>query len=77
MSLTPDPAITGLSDEERELLIEVLCALRYVRGREWLAASRRADERGERRPGLGHLQLPELQRLARRLGGRAKHWMEQ
>lgn len=76
MSLTPDPAITGLSDGERELLVEALCALRYVRGREWLAACRCAEERGRRRPGQAAMQLPEMKRLARRLGGRALHWME-
>lgn len=76
MSLEPDPAITGLSDEERELLVEALCALRYVRGREWLAASASAVDRGKRRPGFERLQVAEMKRLARRLGGQAAHWME-
>lgn len=76
MKTTPDPAITGLSDEERALLVEALCALRYVRGREWLAACRRANERGQRRPGQAGMQFAEIKRLARRLGGRALHWME-
>lgn len=61
MSLKPDPAITGLSDEERALLTEALCALRYVRGREWRAACHLADELGKRRPGLARLRIPGLQ----------------
>lgn len=74
MSLTPDLAITGLSEDERALLIEALCALRDARGRDWRDACRRADELRRRRPGLARMRLPELTRLARRLGGRAAHW---
>lgn len=73
---TPDPAITGLSDQERALLVEALCALRHVRCREWLAACQRADELRRRRPGQATMRLPEVKRLARRLGGRALHWTE-
>lgn len=72
----PDSAIAGLADEDRKLLVEALCALRDARGREWLAACHRADELGRRKPGLARLRLDELKRLARRLGGRADHWME-
>jgi len=33
MTKRPDPAITGLSDDERQILVEALTALRAERGR--------------------------------------------
>jgi len=66
----------GLSAEERVLLGEAFSALRRERGKAWIAACHRADERGKRRPGLQTAGIDEIKRLARRFGTTALHWME-
>ena len=65
-----------LTEGERALLGEALSALREARGRAWLAACRRADEQGTRRPGLRTAGIEEIKRLARRFGTQAPHWTE-
>ncbi len=68
--------VDGLSAEERALLAEAFSALRRERGKSWLEACRRADERGKRRPGLRTAGIEETKRLARRFGTKALHWTE-
>ena len=65
-----------LTEQERALLGEAFSTLREARGRAWLAACRRADEQGKRRPGLRTAGIEEIKRLARRFGTTAPHWME-
>lgn len=69
--------IEGLSDDERGLLIEALRALRHERGQAWNAACDAAEVAGKRRPLLRPAGIDDIQRLARRLGGRATHWSEE
>jgi len=57
-------------------LVKALSALRYERGRAWLSACRSADMAGARKPSLQRYGIVDIQRLARRLGGQAKHWTE-
>ncbi len=64
------------SAEERALLGEAFSALRRERGKAWIDACRRADERGKRRPGLRTAGIDEIKRLARRFGTKAQHWTE-
>ncbi len=66
----------GCNAEERALLGEAFSALRRERGKAWLDACRRADERGKRRPGLRTAGIEEIKRLARRFGTKALHWTE-
>lgn len=72
----PDPTITGLDEADRALLIEALTALRDRRGREWNAACDHAEHLGKRRPSLAPYGIDAIVRLARRLGGDAKHWLD-
>lgn len=72
----PDPAITGLDDDDRALLVEALTALRDRRGREWNAACDLAEAAGKRRPPLAPYRINAIVRLARRLGGDAPHWLD-
>ena len=74
-SLAPSP-VSGLDDRERSLLVAALIALRHERGREWRAACARATERDQAEPPLDEDGIEEIKRLARRLGGEARHWME-
>lgn len=76
MRQTRDPAITGLDDDDRELLITGLTALREVHGRQWREACDRAARKGAAEPPLPAYDINEIQQLARRLGGEAKHWSE-
>ena len=71
-----DPAIAGLSNAERELLIEALCALRDARGRAWNIACDQAEREGKRRPSIKRYGIEAIVRLARRLGGDAPHRLE-
>jgi hypothetical protein len=74
--MVPEP-VEGLNDEERALLIEALTVLRRERGRAWNKACDDALAAGrKRRPSLAPFGIEEIKRLARRLGGRAKHWTE-
>ena len=66
----------GCSAEDRALLEEAFSALRRERGKAWIDACRRADERGKRRPGLRTAGIDEIKRLARRFGTKALHWTE-
>jgi len=72
----PEP-VSGLSEEERALLGEALRALRRERGQAWNAACDAAEARGRRRPSLRSYGIGEIKRLARRLGVRATHWLEE
>jgi len=65
-----------LSAEERALLGEAFSALRRERGKAWIDACHRADERGKRRPGLQMAGIKEIKRLAQRFGTKALHWTE-
>lgn len=71
-----DPAIAGLDDDDRELLIAGLTALRDVRGRQWRETCDRAARKGAAEPPLPAYGIEEIKQLARRLGGEAKHWSE-
>lgn len=75
---TAEP-ITGLSDDERKLLIEGLTALRRVRGQAWNIACDVAEAHGKRPPPLRHFGIDDIKRLARRIGGRAAntYWLEE
>lgn len=66
--------IDGLKDEERQLLGEALRALRRERGLAWNAACDAAAAMGKRAPSLRRFGIPEIKRLARRLGVGATHW---
>jgi len=66
----------GLSEAEQALLGEAFNALRRERGKAWIDACQRADERGKRRPGLRTAGIDEIKRLARRFGTKALHWTE-
>ena len=68
--------ISGLSDEERALLGAALRALRRERGAAWNAACDRAEAQAKRAPSLRAYGIPEIRRLARRLGVGATHWLE-
>lgn len=70
------PGITGLDDDERALLIAGLTALRFERGKAWLAACGRAVEHGRAEPPLEDCGIDAIVSLARRLGGNAPHWSE-
>ena len=70
-------SVEGLSDDERELLIEALRALRHQRGKAWNAACDAALAVSKRQPSLRSAGIDDIQRLARRLGGRASHWSEE
>lgn len=72
----PTP-VEGLSDDELKLLIEALRALRHQRGKAWNAACDAALAAGKRQPSLRSAGIEDIQRLARRLGGRATHWSEE
>jgi len=76
MTKRPDPAITGLSDDERQILVEALTALRAERGRAWNGACDLAVELGRREPEVDDYGIDAIKRLARRLGGEARHWLE-
>ncbi|OQS32947.1 hypothetical protein B0T45_20940 [Chromobacterium haemolyticum] len=72
---TNDP-IARLSDSERKLLLKALCALRYERERSWMNACRSAYAEGRPEPPIERYGIDEIQKLARRLGGRALHWTQ-
>jgi hypothetical protein len=74
----PEP-IDGLSDDERNLLIEGLKALRRERGQAWNVACDAAVANGKRQPSLRQFGIDDIKRLARRLGGSAAHthWLEE
>lgn len=74
MRRTPDPAITGLDDDDRELLVAGLTALREVRGRQWRDGCDRAARKGATEPPLPAYGIDEIRQLTQRLGGEAKHW---
>ena len=76
MTRRPDPAITGLSDDERQTLVDALTALRVERGRAWNGACNLAVELGRREPKVDAYGIDAIKRLARRLGGEALHWLE-
>ena len=69
--------VSGLSDDERALLGEALRALRRERGAAWNVACDAAEARGKRSPSLRAYGIWDITRLARRLGVRAAHWMEE
>ena len=71
-----DEPIEGLNDDERALLVKGLCALRYHRGRDWRRACHFAAEAGRPEPPLDTDGIEQIKRLARRLGGKARHWTE-
>ena len=75
---TAEP-ITGLSDDERKLLIEALTALRLVRGQAWNLACDAAEAHRKRPPSLRQFGIDDIKRLARRIGGRSAHthWLEE
>ena len=68
--------VAGLDSEERALLVAALVALRYERGRQWREACRIADDRGDIEPPLDAYGIEQIKRLACRLGGEARHWMD-
>jgi hypothetical protein len=68
--------VSGLDSEERALLVAALVALRHERGRDWREACRIADDRGDMEPRLDAYGIEQIKRLARRLGGEARHWMD-
>ena len=67
--------IDGLNDNERDLLVQGLLALRLERGKAWNAACDAAA--GKRRPSLRPFGIEEIRRLARRFGVKTTHWMEE
>lgn len=69
--------IDGLSDEERELLIAALRALRTERGKAWNVACDVAELAGKRPPSLRRYGIDQIKRMARRLGGGVTHWTEE
>ena len=68
--------IEGLSEDERKLLGEALCALRAERGKAWNTACDAAEAAGKRRPSLRPYGIDDIKRLARRLGAGPTHWTE-
>ena len=68
--------ISGLDGDERALLGAALRALRRERGAAWTAACDRAEAQGKREPSLRAYGIPEVRRLARRLGVGATHRLE-
>ena len=64
----PEP-VDGLSDEERQLLLKGLRALRRDRGLAWNIACDIADQQGRRRPSIRSYGIDDIERLARRLQG--------
>jgi len=72
----PEP-IGGLSDDERTLLGEALRALRRERGVAWNATCDTAEVQAKRPPSLRAYGIDDIRQLARRLGIRATHWMEE
>ena len=70
--------VENLSDEERELLIDALTALRTERGKAWNAACDKAEVEGKRQPSLRSFGINDIIRLARRIGGRSAntYWLE-
>jgi len=72
----PEP-IDGVSDDERTLLGEAFRALRRERGAVWNAACDTAEAQAKRPPSLRVYGIDDIRRLARRLGIRATHWMEE
>ena len=76
-SWTSQNPIGGLSDDERTLLEEALRALRRERGAAWNAACDAAEAQAKRPPSLRTYGINDIRRLARRLGIRATHWMEE
>jgi hypothetical protein len=76
MRQSPDPAITGLDDDDRDLLIAGLTSLCGVRGRQWREACERAARTGAAEPPLPTYGIDDIKLLARRLGGEARHWTE-
>ena len=69
--------IAGLSDDERMLLGEALCALRRERGAAWNAACDAAEAQAKRQPSLRPYGIEDIRRLARRLSTRVTHWTEE
>ena len=67
----------GLSDDERALLGEALCALRRERGKAWNAACNAAEAQAKRPPSIRAYGIEDIRRLARRLGVPATHWLEE
>ncbi len=74
--MTKNVRLDQFSEEERLLLIEALCALRFVRGQEWNKACDLAEIKGEKQPSLNQFQITKIQKLAVKLGGKAAHWTE-
>lgn len=68
--------ISGLDGDERALLGAALRALRRERGAAWMAACDQAEAQGKRNLSLRAHGIPEIKRLARRLGVGATHWLE-
>lgn len=69
----PEPT-GGFSDDERMLLGE---ALRRERGAVWKAACGAADAQAKRPPSFRAYGIEPIRQLARWLGFRATHWMEE
>lgn len=65
-----------LSEDERALLGQAFSALRLERGKAWNAACDQAMAQGKRRPSLKPYGISEIERLARRFGTQALHWMK-
>jgi hypothetical protein len=68
--------IEGLTEEERALVIAALRALRRERGRAWNAACDLAEREGHKSPPLSGYGIRDIERLARRFGGTAPHWLD-
>ncbi len=69
--------IEGLSESERQLVIEGLRALRRERGRAWNIACDIAEQTGKKRPAIDPYRIDDIAKLARRFGGTAPHWSEE
>ena len=69
--------IEGLSDAERQLVIEALRALRRERGQAWNVVCDIAEQKSKKPPPLADYGIDDIKRLARRFGGRALHWIEE
>jgi hypothetical protein len=66
-----------LSEAERQLVIKGLRALRRERGLAWNIACDLATERKVKPPPLSQYGITEIEQLARRFGGTARHWTDE
>ncbi|TPG65757.1 hypothetical protein EAH78_31305 [Pseudomonas arsenicoxydans] len=69
--------VDELSEAERQLLIKGLRALRRERGLAWNVACDIATERKVKAPPLSQYGITEIEQLARRFGGTARHWTDE